>query len=242
MTLKQRIGKWLFAHMPITRFLFDQLRIEINALIVWFLNCFSPKQRARLRRIRMSDDLRVNVACGPHVVPGFVNLDLHGTSPEIVRWDCRRTLPLRDQSALGIRAEQFVEHLEVREELPSFLADCLRVLKPGGVLRVIVPNARKHMEAYLQPDLNAFDVLTWPSFSKELPTRMDVVNHVFHQYHEHRWAYDFENLSDRLKTAGFGLVKEMGYERSIDPKLVCDRPIHAPYSLYVDAVKPPSAK
>lgn len=237
MTIKQRIGKWLFAHMPITRFLFDQLRIEANAIIVWFLNQFWPRQRSRLRQIRKGDNLRVNVACGPHVVPGFVNLDLFGTSPEIVRWDCRQSLPLRDASAIGIRAEQFIEHLEVREELPSFLADCLRALKPGGILRVIVPDTRKYMEGYLQSDLGALEALTWPSFSDELPTRLDLVNHVFHQYHEHRWAYDFENLKHRLTTAGFKTIVQTAFRQSADPELACDREVHAPYSLYVDAVK-----
>lgn len=237
MTAKQRVGKWLFAHMPITRFLFDQIRVEVNAVIVWFLNRFSPRQRSKLRGIRKADELRVNVACGPHVVAGFINLDLFGTSPEIVRWDCRRRLPLRDESALGIRAEQFVEHLEVLEELPSFLADCLRVLKPGGVLRVIVPDTQRYMEAYVQPDVSAFKALVWPTFSKELPTRLDVVNHVFHQYHEHRWGYDFENLKHRLETAGFKMITQTSYRRSADCELACDREVHAPYSLYAEAVK-----
>src|SRR5665213_1039902 len=116
MTLKQRIGKWLFAHMPITRFLFDQIRVELNAFWVGFLNVFSPGQRLKLRHIRSGDDLRVNVACGPHVEPGFVNVDLFSASPEVLRWDCRWTLPLKDASATGVRVEHFLEHLEVREE------------------------------------------------------------------------------------------------------------------------------
>jgi hypothetical protein len=66
---------------------------------------------------------------------------------------------------------------------------------------------------------------------------MDVVNHVFHQWHEHRWAYDFETLAHRLRAAGFLRVERMAYRRSIDPRLACDRTVHAPYSLYVDAVK-----
>ena len=238
MTLKQRLGKSLFAHMPITRFLFDQLRFEINALlVVSFLNRFSPRQRAKLQRIRAQHGVRVNVACGPHIEPGFVNLDLFAASPEVVRWDCRWTLPLRDGTAVGIRAEQFLEHLEVLEELPSFLADCLRVLRPGGVLRVIVPDARRHIEAYLHADVAAFEALIWPAFSKELPTKMDVVNHVFHQYHEHRWAYDFENMKHRLETAGFIRIQQMSYRQSNDPALACDREVHAPYSLYVEAFK-----
>lgn len=242
MTIKQHLGKWLFAHLPITRFLFDQLRFELNALLVWLLNHLSPWQRARLRRVRSQEGVRVNVACGPHIEPGFINLDLFAVSPEVVRWDCRRKLPFRDSSALGIRAEQFLEHLEVVEELPSFLADCLRVLKPGGVLRVIVPDTRRYIEAYLHPDLSGFIALNWQvPFPKDLPTRLDAVNHVFHQYHEHRWGYDLENLTHRLETAGFSRIRRMSYRQSNDPALACDRPVHAPYSLYVEAFKPGQA-
>jgi predicted SAM-dependent methyltransferase len=238
MTFKQRLGKWLFAHLPITRFLFDQLRFELNSFLVWLMNWCWPPQRRKLARIRGASGLRVNVACGPHIEPGFINLDLFAASPEVIRWDCRRKLPLRDASAVGIRIEQFLEHLEVREELPTLLADCLRVLKPGGILRVIVPDGRRYIEAYLQPDLSAFKKLVWPSFSEELPARMDVVSFVFHQYHEHRWAYDFENLVHRLKAAGFAQVKQMSYRCSNDPMLACDLQVHAPYSLYVEAFKP----
>jgi hypothetical protein len=66
---------------------------------------------------------------------------------------------------------------------------------------------------------------------------MDVINHIFHQWGEHRWAYDFETLSLRLRTAGFGAVEQLGYQRSLLPALAQDRAAHAPYSLYVDAVK-----
>jgi predicted SAM-dependent methyltransferase len=237
-TFKQRLGKWLFAHLPITRFLFDQLRFELNAFLVLLMNWCWPPQRRKLARIRCTSGVRVNVACGPRIEPGFINLDLFAASPEVVRWDCRRKLPLKDVSAVGIRIEQFLEHLEVREELPSFLADCLRTLKPGGIIRVIVPDARRYIEAYLQPDLSAFEALVWPSFSTELPTKMDLMNHVFHQYHEHRWAYDFENLRHRLETAGFAQVKQMSYRYSNDPLLACDGQEHAPYSLYMEAFKP----
>jgi predicted SAM-dependent methyltransferase len=244
MTPKQRIGKWLFARLPITRFLFDQLRFELNAqIVVRLLNQFSPTQRSKLRQIREGDDLRVNVACGPQVIPGFVNLDLFCTAPSVTRWDCRRRLPLADSTAIGIRAEQFLEHLEVLEELPSFLSDCLRVLKPGGVLRVIVPDTRRYIEAYLRPDLSGFEELIWQiPFPEDLPTKLDVVNHIFHQYHEHRWGYDLENLSDRLRRAGFEQIKKMSYGHSQDPQLGSDRPVHAPYSLYVEACKPASAR
>ena len=180
----------------------------------------------------------VNAACGPHVAPGFVNLDINETVRGVVPWDCRRTLPFSDATVAGIRAEQFVEHLEPREDLPRFFADALRVLRPGGVLRVIVPDAEAYLRAYCRNDLEGFRELAVPDpFPADLPTRMDVVNHIFHQWHEHRWAYDFETLERRLREAGFGRIERMRYRESRDPRLACDLDVHAPYSLYVDATK-----
>lgn len=243
LTLKQRLGKWLLPRMPITRFLFDQLRIELNAIVVDVGNVLLPMHRRRLADLQRRRDLHVNVACGPQVLPGFVNIDLLCRHPDVVAWDCRRSLPMADGSAAGIRVEHFVEHLEAREELPAFLRDCLRALRPSGVLRVIVPDAERYLRAYCRNDLVGFRELgVLDPFPQDLPTRMDIVNHVFHQWHEHRWGYDFETLALRLRTAGFKRVERMAYRRSLDPMLAQDLDVHVPYSLYVDAVKPSKQK
>jgi len=238
LTLKQRVGQWLFPCLPITRFLFDILRDEVGTFTVGAQNRWLPGRRRRLSRLRGERELYVNVACGPQVLPGFVNLDLHPARPEVIAWDARRSLPLADGAARGIRAEQFVEHLETREELPAFLRDCHRTLAPGGVLRVIVPDAERYLHAYCRPDLSGFRELAVPDpFPEDLPTRMDVINHVFHQWHEHRWAYDFETLAHRLTSAGFVTIERRRFRCSHDPRLAQDREVHSPYSLYVEAVR-----
>lgn len=237
-TVKQRVGRWLFPRLPITRFLFDQLRFEVNGLRTRAAYKLLPWRRRRFIELRARTEQLVNVACGPHVVPEFLNIDLLPCDRRVVEWDCRRSIPVGDGGAAGVRAEQFIEHLEAREELPAFLADVHRALCPGGVLRVIVPDAERYLRAYCRDDLTGFRELATPDpFPDDLPTRMDVINHVFHQWHEHRWAYDFETLAHRLNAAGFARVERMSFARSIDARLACDRPVHAPYSLYVDAVK-----
>jgi predicted SAM-dependent methyltransferase len=238
MTLKQRIGKLLFAYSPITRFLLDQIRFELRAGQVRMENRLLPWHRRRVLNLRKASGVRANIACGPQVLDGFVNLDVYLTRPKVVTWDCRRRLPFGDNMVKGIRVEQFVEHLECKEELPDFLSDCLRVLQPGGVLRIIVPDAERFLHAYCRGDLVGFHELAVPDpLPEDLPTRMDVVNHIFHQWHEHRWAYDFETLAHRLRRVGFIRIERMSYQHSVDPALAQDREQHSPYSLYVDAVK-----
>lgn len=237
LTPKQRFGRWLFAHLPITRFLFDQLRFEANAWIVRLQNAVLPGRRRRLRQIRSMDHLLVNVACGPQVLDGFINVELAGPPPRVL-WDCRQSLPIANRSAAGIRVEHFFEHLEPREHAPRFLRDCRRALELGGVLRVIVPDAERYLRAYCAPGLDGLRELAVPMpFPSDLPTRMDVINHVFHSWHEHRWAYDFETLAHRLQAAGFTVVERTAFRQSRLPLLAQDREQHAPYSLYVEAVK-----
>src|SRR5579872_4628272 len=141
MTLKQRVGRLLAPRLPISRFAFDLLRNELCGFVTrtkWRLLPHLWWKLARLRRLR---GLYVNLASGGFLLDGFVHLDLHGGNPEVIRWDCCGSLPFADGSCKGIRIEHFVEHVEPREQLPRLLADCHRALEPGGVLRVIVPDA-----------------------------------------------------------------------------------------------------
>lgn len=230
------VGRRVFQALPVTGFLKGILRAELRAARVSVDNRINPAKRRALRELKGQRDLLVNVACGPHPLDGFVNLDLYATGRGTVAWDCRHTLPFTTASIRGIRAEHFFEHLEAFEEVPAFLNEARRVLKPGGVLRIIVPDARRFLEAYLEDGRAAFDALAVPNpFPDDHPTRMDVVNHVFHQRHEHRWGYDLETLRDRLLRAGFADVQQTAFGRSLDPALAHDQPHHAPYSLYVDA-------
>ena len=44
-------------------------------------------------------------------------------------------------------------------------------------------------------------------------------------------------MGPELARAGFRRIEQTGFQQSLDPRLALDRPHHAPYSLYMDAVK-----
>ena len=237
MTRKQRCGRWLKARLGITDFLLTLLRVELHARDVRFRNACLPWRWGPIRAARHAQGALVNVACGPFPLPDFLNVDLYRLAPGVIEWDCRWSLPLGDGAAAGIRAEHFFEHLERREEVPAFLADCRRALRPGGVLRIVVPDAGRYAEAYAKGpnDLSGYLELAVPQpFPEDLPTRMDVVNHTFHQWHEHRWGYDAESLCRALTEAGFIEVQPSRFRESALPALAQDRDEHRPYSLYVE--------
>jgi len=105
--------------------------------------------------------MRLNLGGGNQKIPGFHNVDrLHG----------QEVFPLpayADGSVDEIRASHILEHFGHRE-VPEVLKEWVRVLKPGGVLRVAVPDfdyivQHRHdelpLESYLmggQSDSNDF--------------------------------------------------------------------------------------
>ena len=222
----------------VSRFALWTIRGELEGLIARIQAAVRPSLRRAVQDLRARHNVLANIGCGPYPLAGFVNIDLRRFSRDVVVWDCRRSLPFATASCRGIRIEHFVEHVDPRDELPSLLRDCHRALAVGGVLRIIVPDARRVLLAYANGGRAAFDALAVPHpFPDDLPCAMDVVNHTFHQWHEHRWAYDEENLTARLQDSGFATTCRARFGESHLAPLAKDRVEHAPYSLYVDAIK-----
>ena len=90
----------------------------------------------------------VNVGCGRHFHRDWVNLDLVSRIPGVVRYDLRHGLPFSEGACDVIYHSHLLEHL-TNENARSFLSDCFRVLKPGGILRVVVPDLEGIVRAYL---------------------------------------------------------------------------------------------
>ena len=238
MGLKHRLGKILLPKLPVTRFFVELVRIEVQAAAVRTKNRCLPGRRRRLRRLYNEDGVLVNVACGPFVLPGFCNLDLRASRPDVIEVDCGRRLPLRSGSASGIRAEHFVEHLETQEELPVFLRECHRALVDEGVLRIVVLDGERYLQAYCRDDLEGFRELAVPEpFPEDLATRMDVVKPHFSSMARTSVGLRLRNTGPsfgerRLHPGGADGLRELS-----PSELARDREEHAPYSLYVDAVK-----
>ncbi len=71
--------------------------------------------------------------------PERLNMDAESN---YVNCDIREGLSFEEGYVDGVVASHFLEHLDIQESL-SFLAECKRVLKPGGRLRLSVPCPKK---------------------------------------------------------------------------------------------------
>lgn len=205
------------------------------------------------RTLAGATGLLLNVGCGPHGLDGWVNIDGYAAPGVTCVRDCRTALPLPDGAARGIFTEHFFEHLDYYEEAPRFLAECRRVLEPGGVLRVIVPDGERYLRAYASDGWDAMrafsPLVTWDPSSDDRPlstlrevlpfrTKMEVVNFHFRQMGQHRFSYDLETLAGLLEEQGFESVARCGYRQSALPELAIDREFRAAESLVVEGRAP----
>jgi SAM-dependent methyltransferase len=90
----------------------------------------------------------VNLGCGDAWHPEWLNFDVRPSSAKVHPLDLRRSLPLRDRSVDAVYHSHVLEHLPQRDGL-RLITECHRVLKPGGVLRVAVPDLEVIARNYL---------------------------------------------------------------------------------------------
>jgi predicted SAM-dependent methyltransferase len=237
--LKQRLGKWLIPRLPVSPWVFGIFRRELNAMTVRLLGRVHPGWIARRRAIGRQRGLLVNIGCGPFGREGWINLDLFAAAHVTMRADCRRRLPLADASARGIHVEHYFEHLEPATERPRFLAECRRCLESGGVLRIIVPDMRKYIDAYIAPGWEAIDAVGCGGEKPQavFATKMEALNHVFVQDGEHYGGFDAEHLRRTLVQGGFSEVEKVEWRQGRFPGGAIDRDQHKPYSLYMEAIR-----
>jgi len=233
---KRVIKKLLLKLLP--NHLLLQLKFELHMLLIRLLS--ANRSRAYLTK----KDLLLNVGAGDSGKEGWVNLDAVPGTKINCQYDARKRLPFPNGSVKGIFSEHFFEHLDYTEEAPLFLRECHRVLRDGGVLRIIVPDAEKYLMAYAQggwPGLQSLrpldDRMRDLYYGWEYNTRMELVNHVFRQGQEHKFAYDFETIEFLLKRNGFQNVRKQEFGKSAMPELCIDWEFRQTESLYVEAIK-----
>lgn len=190
--------------------------------------------------------LRLNLGCGPIQPVGWVNVDasmrarlassfgpvdrlltrcaiLSPTefNKETVTYDLLKPLPYHDGSVDAIYAGELWEHFEPEDAL-RLSKECFRVLRPGGVIRVCVPDGEEFWRNYL---------LKIDEELKKQPPERDVERvrgHVEMYFrdictkrswlksfgHFHKWQYDEVQLVEHFRQCGFDTVERKKFRDS----------------------------
>ena len=91
----------------------------------------------------------MNLGCGNHFHPDWVNVDMVPRSAGVLAHNLRERLPFADASFGVVYHSHVLEHFK-RAHAVVFMRECLRILAPGGVIRVVVPNLEVIARLYLQ--------------------------------------------------------------------------------------------
>jgi len=197
----------------------------------------------RFRVLAGKKGLKVNLGCGEDIRPGWVNIDLApGVDPAahsdaaFISCDLRLGLPLEEASCDYVYSSHFFEHLEYKHGL-QLMRDCHRVLRPGGVFRVSLPNLKGIFDAYLRGDEAYFDLIDklalLPEVEPGIGTLVDHINYSVYQYGEHKYIYDEDKVILLLQKIGYSSVTLSSYQEGMDP----GEEVRRRYSFYVEAVK-----
>jgi SAM-dependent methyltransferase len=92
----------------------------------------------------------LNLACGAVYVidDNWINLDYVSSDVHVRQANLLETLPFDSNSISLVYSSHFLEHIPLHQ-VPSFLKECHRVLKPGGVIRLVLPDFEEMCREYL---------------------------------------------------------------------------------------------
>lgn len=175
---------------------------------------------------------RLDWGCGEHPEPGWLTADLKD-SPEIhLTGDIRDGLAIADASldyVVSIHALPMISY----PDLVPVLSELRRTLRPGGVLRLCLPDLDKNIAAYQRGDRDHF--LVPDSDEDTLPGKLIV------QLMWYGWSvtpFTSEWIESLLFRAGFREVThcEMGVSPS-GLEGICDLDNRPDESLFVEAVR-----
>lgn len=150
--------------------------------------------------------------------------------PDTVLWDLSKGVPYDDATFDVVYHSHVLEHIP-REYTAGFMAECHRVLKPGGLLRVVVPDLEQLAQRYLTAlagQENAQTLALHSEATEEIFDQM-VRHRPKHRDQQplvnrlvegllvgdndksgtmHRWMYDRLSLSQLMQQAGFEEIRK----------------------------------
>jgi SAM-dependent methyltransferase len=165
---------------------------------------------------------------------------LRAVPDNVLVHDLAKGIPVPDQSADAAYHSHLLEHLD-RDVAPRFLLEILRVLRPGGTVRIVVPDLERSCREYLDhlvrveedPEASAVHEEYVAAIIEQLVRREGrgtgeqigirrmidrlVLGDARQRGETHRWMYDRVTLEELLLRAGFAEIARTDYRSSRIP-------------------------
>lgn len=237
----------------------------------------------------------LNLGCGTKTSENFVNIDwspallvsqsallrtfatifldeqrrdrLRELKGNVLVHNLKNGIPFQTGTVDVVYHSHILEHLN-REHVSGFLDEIVRVLKPGGLHRICVPDLEALVRRYLRnlevasaSDMDADHdayieafleqcVRREPYGTRHQPrVRRALENFLFGDARKrgetHQWMYDRVNLKTRLRDAGFSEIRSVAWNESSIPlwresdlESGAEGQEYKPHSLYMECRKP----
>lgn len=165
-------------------------------------------RRAVKAHVASSDEPKLHIGAGPTRLPGWLNTDLITGDAYL---NLGRRLPIPDNAFAYAFGEHVIEHV-LESTGRALLSELHRVLHPGGVLRLATPDLVKLIAIYedRSPEVDRetfaryLDEITGKRHERGCQVLNDELRLWGHQY-----VYDEEDLSAKLREAGFQAVERV---------------------------------
>jgi predicted SAM-dependent methyltransferase len=151
---------------------------------------------------------KLHIGGGWRRLDGWLNTDID-LIPDVMRMDATLRFPFRDGTFQYVYTEHMIEHVPYQKGV-DMLHECHRVMREGGVIRVITPNLAAILGLYSR-DLHADqqEYLLWfcQTFLPQEcpPNAVSAINAMFRLW-GHQFIYDEDMLVDAMRAAGFSSV------------------------------------
>ena len=148
--------------------------------------------------------------------------------------DILKGLPVADGSCAGVYSCHVLEHLSYAD-MKKALENTYRILAPGGIFRVVVPDLEDAINKYKTSGEPAaaheFMRSTLLGYANRPDGLIARIRSVFGNSN-HLWMYDYHSLELELKNAGFKKIRRCRFNDSDDKAFLA---VEDP-SRFVDAV------
>jgi SAM-dependent methyltransferase len=188
----------------------------------------------------------INLGSGSNIVRRFINIDFFMARGIDYGADLRKPLKISDDTIDGIFCEHTIEHLTYATT-DHLLRECHRIMKPGGVIRIVLPDLSLFSHAYCANNLTWFkrweELMFCESTDEErakrrLTSPIEAISFITQEY-GHVSAWDFPTLKVYLERAGFRDILQTGFMLGRSPELLIDMDTEDRkfVSLYAEALK-----
>lgn len=141
---------------------------------------------------------KLHLGCGKKIIPGWINIDAVQQAHGVLMDDVAILSKIEDTSSDEIYACHVLEHFG-RNNIKPVLETWFRKLKPGGLIRISVPDVQAVFEKYQQG--TPLIILMGLLYGGQR-----------NEYDYHKVGFDFETLSSTMSSVGFIDIKRYEWQ------------------------------